>query len=86
VLPRAPAVETLIELSHRLTSGLDGFLVLALLVWALRTSPLRHPVRFAAIGSFVFLVIEALVGAGLVRFELVADNASVARAWVMAAR
>jgi heme A synthase len=85
VLPRQPAVETLIELSHRLTSAVDGLLVLALLVWAWRAYPRRHPVRFAAAGSFVFLIVEALVGAGLVRFELVADNASVERAWVMAA-
>jgi heme A synthase len=85
VLPRTETAETLIELTHRLTSGVDGLLVLALLVWAIRAFPRRHPVRFAAVGAFVFLVSEALLGAGLVRFELVADDASTARALVMAA-
>lgn len=85
VLPRPESVETLIELTHRLTSALDGLLVLALAAWAFRAFPRRHPVRWAAAGSLVFLVSEALIGAGLVRFELVAGNTSIARAWVMAA-
>ena len=85
VLPRPESVETLIELTHRLTSGLDGLLVAALVVWAFRAFPRRDPVRLAAVGSLVFLVSEALIGAGLVHFELVAGNASAARAWVMAA-
>jgi heme A synthase len=83
VVPRAPRIETLIELGHRLTSGIDGFLVLGLLVAAWRLFPRQHPVRWAALGSFLFLVSEALVGAGLVRFELVAENDSMARAVVM---
>lgn len=85
VLPRAESVETLIELTHRLTSGLAGLLVLGLTVAAFRSFPRRHPGRRAAVAALVFLVIEALIGAGLVRFELVADDASVARALVMAA-
>ena len=85
VVPRATSTETVIEFTHRLSSALDGVLVLALLVWAFRVFPRRHPVRLAAVGSFVFLVSEALLGAGLVRFELVADDASTARALVMAA-
>lgn len=84
-LPRPEAVETLIELTHRLTSGIDGLLVLLLVAWAFRAFPRRHPVRLAAVGSLVFLVSEALLGAGLVRFELVADNASLERGFVMAA-
>jgi len=85
VIPRPERIETLIEFSHRLSSGLDGLLVLALAVWAFRLFPRRHPVRPAAAWSLVFLVFEALIGAGLVRFELVADDASLARALVMAA-
>jgi len=84
VLPRAPAVETLIEFSHRLTSGLDGLLVLGLFLVAWRLFPRHHRVRRAAAASLIFLILEALVGAGLVRFDLVVDNDSVARAVVMA--
>lgn len=84
-LPRPESMETFIELTHRLTSGVDGLLVLFLVIWAFRAYPRRHPVRLASVGSLVFLVSEALVGAGLVRFELVADNDSIERGWVMAA-
>ncbi len=83
VVPRPERIETAIELSHRLTSGLDVLLVVALVVWAWRAFPRRHPARTAAALSLVFLITEALVGAGLVLFGLVTDNASPARAVVM---
>lgn len=85
VVPRAPAVETVIELSHRLTSGVLGPLVVVLAVWAWRRFGARHRVTRAAVGVLVLTVVEALIGAGLVRFELVADDASAARGLVMAA-
>lgn len=84
VLPRSPSTETLIELSHRISSGLDGLLVLALVVAAWRLFPARHRVRRVALASLIFLITEALAGAGLVRFELVVDNDSMTRAVVMA--
>ena len=84
LVPRAPAVETIIEYTHRTTSALAGLFVLILLVWAFRAFPRRHPVRTAAAVSFVFILIEGAVGAGLVRFEWVADNASMERAAIMA--
>ena len=34
VIPSAPALKTVIEFSHRITSSLDGLLLIALLVWA----------------------------------------------------
>lgn len=83
VLPRAPALETLIEFSHRLTSGMALLLVLGLLVGAVRSFPKGHATRFWAWASFAFILGEAAVGAGLVLFELVADNQSVARALFM---
>lgn len=85
VVPRAPALETVIELSHRVTSGVLGPMVIALAVWAVRRFGLRHRVSAAAIAALVLTVVEGLIGAGLVRFELVADNASIARGFVMAA-
>lgn len=85
MVPRAPAVETLIELSHRLTSGLLGPMTIVLAVWAVRRFGWRHRVGIAAIAGLVLTIVEGLIGAGLVRFELVADNASIARGFVMAA-
>ncbi|HVF51455.1 MAG TPA: COX15/CtaA family protein [Pyrinomonadaceae bacterium] len=83
VLPASPTVKTFVELAHRLTSGVALLLVVGLAVWAFRKFPRRHPVRRGAALSVLFILTEALVGAGLVLFELVADNASVARALFM---
>src|SRR5512133_3382468 len=80
VVPPSPSVATLIEFSHRLTSGLDLLLVIGLAVWAFRAYPKRHVVRKAAVASVALLLSEALVGAGLVLLELVAHNASLKRA------
>ncbi|HEU0016173.1 MAG TPA: COX15/CtaA family protein [Longimicrobium sp.] len=84
VIPRAPSAETLIELTHRATSGIALLLVAGMLVLAFRRYPRRHPVRLGAVLSAVLIITEALVGAGLVLLELVADNASLARAYWMA--
>lgn len=84
VIPLAPTTETMIEFTHRLTSGIALLLVLALFVWAFRRFEKGSPVRKGATASLVFIVIEALVGAGLVLFELVAGNDSAARAVVIA--
>src|SRR5260370_13603682 len=80
VVPRAPRVETLIELSHRLSSGGALVLTLVLLVWAMRVHPRGHVVRRGAAATTAFMVAEALIGAALVLFELVAHDASMKRA------
>jgi heme A synthase len=85
VLPRSPGVKTVVEFTHRLMSGMDGILVLLLLVWAFRAFPCRHAVRLGAAFSAGFLVTEALIGAALVKLEHVAQNASVGRAWSLSA-
>jgi heme A synthase len=77
------SVETLIELTHRATSGLALVLTVAMLVFAFRNYPRGHRVRRGATLSMIFMITEALVGAGLVLFELVAHDASVARALFM---
>lgn len=83
-LPRDATVETLIEFTHRATSGLALLALLALVVAVWRSRPAGHPARGAAGWSMLFMLTEAGVGAGLVLFELVADNRSMARALFMA--
>lgn len=85
VIPRAPALETLVELTHRATSGLALLLVVGQLVWARRVAPRRGAAWWAAHAAMALMLTEALVGAGLVLFEMVAQNASLARAWWLAA-
>jgi heme A synthase len=83
VVPRAQEAATLIEFSHRLTSGLALVAVVLLLVWVRRACAPGHPARMAAALSVFFMLTEAAVGAGLVLFQLVAENASMARALFM---
>jgi heme A synthase len=85
VVPRAREIETLIELTHRATSGVALLLVVGLLVWALRTRPRGDRARFWAGAGMALIVSEALLGAGLVLFELVADDPSTMRAFAMVA-
>jgi heme A synthase len=80
IVPRAPQVETLVEFSHRATSGLALALVVVMAVWAFRAYARGHIVRRGAVASLILIIVEALIGAGLVLFELVAHNASLARA------
>ncbi|MSO30372.1 MAG: heme A synthase [Acidobacteria bacterium] len=85
ILPRAAGLATLIEFSHRVTSGLALVSVVVLLVWTRRAAPAGHPTRGAAAASVGFMISEALLGAGLVLFHLVAGNTSLLRAGMAAA-
>ena len=77
----ASGLATFIELFHRLTSGLALFAVGIQTIWAFRAYPERHPVRFGALGSMLFMLGEAAIGALIVLFGLVADNNNLARAF-----
>jgi heme A synthase len=83
VLPTTGLLKTVIELTHRLTSGAALLLVIGLVWRARREFPRGHRVRRGAFWSLVFILIEAGIGAALVKLNLVAGNASVARAFVM---
>ena len=83
VIPRPQQIETVIEFTHRITSGITLPLVILLVFWAWRLYPRRSPIRTSSLLVVVFTITEALVGAGLVLFQLVADNDSVARAFSM---
>ena len=83
IIPIASQVETLIEFTHRLSSGIAFLLVLGMLIWALKITPKNHLVRKASAAAMIFIISESLVGAGLVLFDWVADNISTARVIVM---
>ncbi|MFN8496326.1 MAG: COX15/CtaA family protein [Anaerolineae bacterium] len=80
IVPLNPQVTTLVEFSHRISSGLALLSVAVLVVWAFRAYTKGSPVRLGAVLSGVFILSEALVGAGLVLFQLVAHDESAARA------
>jgi heme A synthase len=83
VLPRAPALETIIEFSHRLSSGLVTLAVLGWAVWAFVAFPRRHRVRRGAALGVLAILVEGAIGAALVLFRLTGENDSLARAAVM---
>ncbi|WEA45704.1 heme A synthase [Priestia aryabhattai] len=66
LIPDPLTFETVVELSHRLVSGVSGFLVLALCVWAWIALGHIKEVRPLAFISFFFLVLQALIGAAAV--------------------
>ncbi len=85
MVPRAPRIETIIEFTHRATSGVAIAGVAALCLWAFRLFPRGHRARTCAVLSVVFLFTEALLGAGLVLFQYVEHNASAGRAAYLSA-
>jgi len=89
VIPSAPELKTVIEFSYRITSALDGFIVIGLLVWAFlrwrsKKSRTNNLALKMAIGSFLFVIVEGALGAGLVLTGNTAENLTAARPFWMA--
>ena len=84
VIPSAPELKTVIEYSHRITSFLAFVSVLVLLIWAFRKFEKGSWLRALSAWSFVFVVTEALVGAGLVLTGNTAESLTAARPFWMA--
>ena len=80
VIPLAPDTSMTVEFTHRLLSGGAIILIALMILWGFRISSKAHPVRIGLVASGILIVIEALLGAGLVLFELVANNSSAFRA------
>ena len=83
VIPHAQQIATLIEFSHRATSGIDALLVVGLVWMAFRRYGRGHAVRRYAAASGIFTVTEALVGAALVLFGWVGNNVSTGRVVIL---
>src|SRR5580692_8684517 len=85
LIPRAPALHTIIEFTHRITSGPTlGLFVIILVVFAFRLFPRRHIVRRLSVLVALFTVTEALIGALLVLLGHVGTNLSPNRAYTLA--
>lgn len=94
VLPSLQHKPMLIEFAHRMSSGIVLILVIILAVWAWRIYRGRgavqgsgwrapHPVLLGSLLVLGLTITEALVGAVLVKYQLVAHNPSVSRAIAM---
>ena len=69
-----------IEYAHRLSTGVVIPLIIAQLFFAFRLFPKGHQARIGSVACFAFTFSEALIGAVLVLYKLVAHNPSVYRA------
>jgi len=83
IIPSAPELKTVIEFSHRITSGIAFIVVFALVIWAFRKFEKYNPIRKTALISFIFIITEALVGAGLVLTGNTAETLTAARPFWM---
>lgn len=83
LIPRSPTAQTIVEFTHRATSGVALLLSIAVCVMAVRAFAKGHPTRRFAIWQLVLMLTEALLGALLVKAQLVVDNATASRAVAM---
>jgi cytochrome c oxidase assembly protein subunit 15 len=79
VMQHSASVNTLIEFTHRITSGLSFFAVVGLMAWTFAGTIRGHLARWAAVASVVFTLIEALLGALLVKLGYTAQSQSPLR-------
>lgn len=82
VVPLSGTSATVIEFAHRGTSGLAFGAVVLLALAARRRFPRGDRVRRSTGAAVWFMIGEVAIGAALVTYEWVGENASVARALV----
>jgi len=80
IIPASPQMNTIIEFTHRVTSGLTLVLSIIFVLWAWKVYPKGSWIRLFSALALVFTLTEAIIGAVLVLFGLVATNDSIARA------
>lgn len=79
VLQHSASANTIIEFTHRITSGLSFFSAVALLIWTFAGTVRGHLARAAAVASVAFTLVEAILGAFLVKLGLTAQSQSPLR-------
>jgi heme a synthase len=79
VMQHSPGGDTMIEFTHRITSGLSLFSVVGLLAWTFAGTVRGHLARAAAVASVIFTLMEAIIGALLVKLGLTAQSQSPLR-------
>jgi len=80
VMQHSPRVDTMIEFTHRITSGISFFSAVALLVWTFAGTVRGHLARPMAVASVTLTLVEAILGALLVMLGLTAQSQSPLRA------
>jgi cytochrome c oxidase assembly protein subunit 15 len=79
VLGTSAKTQTIIEFTHRITSGVALLTVVVLLLWCWRVTAKGNWARYSAVLATAFLANEALLGAALVLLGHVARDQSAGR-------
>ena len=80
VIQHSPTVDAMIEFTHRITSGISFFAVVGLAIWTFAATARGHLARRFAIAAIIFTLVEAAIGALLVKLGLTAESHSPLRA------
>lgn len=80
VLQHSPRAATIIEFTHRVTSGISFFSAVGLLIWTFVGTARGHLARGTSVAVVVFTLVEAILGALLVKLGLTAQSQSPLRA------
>jgi cytochrome c oxidase assembly protein subunit 15 len=84
ILQHSASANTMIEFSHRITSGISFFSAVGLLIWTFAATMRGHLARAASVAVVVLTLIEAILGALLVKLGLTAQSQSPLRPWYLA--
>ncbi|KAB2335280.1 COX15/CtaA family protein [Bacillus mesophilum] len=68
LIPSEITMELVIEFAHRAVSGSVGIMVLILSIWSWKKIGHIRETKFLSLASFIFLVIQALIGAAAVKW------------------
>lgn len=79
VLQHSASTNTLIEFTHRVTSGLSFFSAVGLLIWTFKGTVRGHLARTAVVAAVALTLVEAILGALLVKLGLTAQSQSPIR-------
>jgi len=80
VFQHSPRADTIIEFTHRITSGLSFFSAVGLLWWTFAGTIRGHLARATVVAAVAFTLVEAILGALLVKLGLTAQSQSPLRA------
>jgi cytochrome c oxidase assembly protein subunit 15 len=80
MIQHSPRMDTIIEFTHRVTSGISFFSAVGLLVWTFAGTVHGHLARGVSVVVVAFTLIEAILGALLVKLGLTAQSQSPLRA------
>lgn len=80
VIQHSPSVDAMIEFAHRITSGISFFAVVGLAIWTFAATVRGHLARRLVLAAVFFTLVEAAIGALLVKLGLTAESHSPLRA------